>query len=175
MVETVLIRPMTPSDLADCLRIERATYPTPWTEGIFRDELGGPGRVYLVIEADGAVAGYAGLMLVIPEAHVTSVTVDPAYRSHGLGTRLMLQVVDEALRGGATSLTLEVRVSNLAAQALYHRFGMAPVGVRKNYYQDEDALVMWAHEIDGPEYGARIEAIRRAYSPFTVSEPPGSS
>ena len=161
MVETVLIRPMTRGDLAECLRIERATYPTPWTEGIFTDELTAVGRVYLVAEAEGVVAGYAGLLLVIPEAHVTSVTVDPVFRGRGLGTRLMLRLMDEALASGARSLTLEVRLSNLAAQALYHRFGMAPVGVRKKYYQDEDALVMWVHDIDGPEYRARLDEIRR--------------
>ncbi|HSL25112.1 MAG TPA: ribosomal protein S18-alanine N-acetyltransferase [Acidimicrobiia bacterium] len=161
MVETVLIRPMTRGDVAECLRIERATYPTPWTEGIFTDELTAVGRVYLVAEAEGVVAGYAGLLLVIPEAHVTSVTVDPVFRGRGLGTRLMLRLMDEALASGARSLTLEVRLSNLAAQALYHRFGMAPVGVRKKYYQDEDALVMWVHDIDGPEYRARLDEIRR--------------
>lgn len=161
MVETVLIRPMTRGDVAECLRIERATYPTPWTEGIFTDELTAVGRVYLVAETEGVVAGYAGLLLVIPEAHVTSVTVDPVFRGRGLGTRLMLRLMDEALASGARSLTLEVRLSNLAAQALYHRFGMAPVGVRKKYYQDEDALVMWVHDIDGPEYRARLDEIRR--------------
>ncbi|MDH3518576.1 MAG: ribosomal-protein-alanine N-acetyltransferase, partial [Acidimicrobiia bacterium] len=67
---------------------------------------------------------------------------------------------EAALAGGARSLTLEVRSSNKAAQALYRRFGMAPVGVRKQYYRDEDALIMWAHEIDGDDYTARLDGIR---------------
>lgn len=160
MVGTVLIRPMTTADVAACLRIEQATYPTPWTEGIFLDELAALARAYLVAELDGDIAGYGGLLLVLPEAHVTTVTVDPSRRGGGIGTRLMLELIDRALAAGTTSLTLEVRVSNRAAQALYRRFGMAPVGVRKDYYKDEDALVMWVHDIDGEEYQERLKQIR---------------
>ncbi len=162
MVETILIRALAEEDLDAIVEIERATYPTPWTEGIFRDELAAPGRIYLVAEADGEVAGYAGLMLVLPEAHVTSVTVDPKRRGSRIGTRLMLRISEEALAAGATSLTLEVRVSNRNAQALYQRFGMAPVGVRKRYYQDEDALVMWVHDIDSHAYRERLDEIGRS-------------
>ena len=162
MVETVLIRPLTLSDLPAILRIEQATYPTPWTEGIFRDELAAEGRIYLAAEEDGELVGYAGLMLVLPEAHVTSVTVDPQRRGSRIGTRLMLRISQEALAAGANSLTLEVRVSNRNAQALYQRFGMAPVGVRKRYYKDEDALVMWVHDIDSAGYRDRLEEIGRS-------------
>jgi ribosomal-protein-alanine N-acetyltransferase len=112
-----------------------------------------------VAEARAEVVGYSGLMLVLPEAHITSVTVDPQRRGSRIGTRLMLRMCQEALAAGANSLTLEVRVSNRNAQALYERFGMAPVGVRKRYYKDEDALVMWVHDIDGAEYRQRLEAI----------------
>lgn len=162
MVETILIRPLAEADLPSILRIEEATYPTPWTEGIFRDEMAAPGRVYLVAEADGEVVGYSGLMVILPEAHVTSVTVDPQRRGSRIGTRLMLRISQEALAAGANSLTLEVRVSNRNAQALYQRFGMAPVGIRKRYYKDEDALVMWVHDIDSPEYRERLDEIERS-------------
>lgn len=159
MVETVLIRPLVEADLPSILRIEQATYPTPWTEGIFRDELAAPGRVYLVAEENDEVVGYSGLMVILPEAHVTSVTVDPQRRGSRIGTRLMLRICQEALAAGANSLTLEVRVSNRNAQALYQRFGMAPVGVRKRYYKDEDALVMWVHDIDSDAYRERLDEI----------------
>lgn len=164
MVGTVVIRPMLAEDIEACLRIEQATYPTPWTEGIFKDELSATDRAYLVAESSGGVLGYGGLLLVIPEAHVTTVTVSPDHREGRVGTRLMLHLTSAALDAGATSLTLEVRVSNRQAQALYQRFGMAPVGVRKLYYRDEDALIMWVHDIDGDEYRARLDEIKMALS-----------
>ena len=78
----------------------------------------------------------------------------------GIGTRLVLAGIEAGLIAGGRSLTLEVRSSNRRAQDLYRRFGMGPVGVRKHYYRDEDAIIMWAHDIDGPEYRARLEGIR---------------
>jgi [ribosomal protein S18]-alanine N-acetyltransferase len=72
----------------------------------------------------------------------------------------MLALVDQALGVGARHLTLEVRLSNSSARGLYELFGFAPVGRRKNYYKDEDALVMWATDIDAIDYAGRIAAIR---------------
>lgn len=156
------IRPMEPADLDRVLALERAVYPQPWTEGIFRDELAAPGRIYLVADVDGELAGFAGMMVVAEDGHVTNIAVDPSRRRGGVATRLVLELVDRGLAAGARHLTLEVRASNRSAQRLYTRFGMAPVGVRKDYYVDEDALIMWATDIDRPEYAARIAAIRAA-------------
>lgn len=158
MVE--LVRRMTQGDIERCLVIEEQTYSMPWTETIFLDELVASGREYLVAEAEGAVVGYGGVMLVLPEAHITSLTVDSAQRGRAIGTRLMLALADEAREAGARSLTLEVRASNKNAQSLYTKFGMAPVGIRKRYYRDEDALIMWVHDIDRPEYSERLDSIR---------------
>lgn len=158
MVE--LVRIMTADDIARCLQIEEDTYATPWTEAIFREELIAPGRLYFVAEHEGSVVGYGGVMLVLPEAHVTSVTVDPVWRGRSLGTRLMIALADAARSAGAKSLTLEVRTSNKNAQSLYSKFGMVPVGIRKRYYRDEDALIMWVHDIDRPEYSERLDSIR---------------
>ena len=152
---------MSEADIGDCLRIEEATYPVPWTEGIFRDELVAEGRTYLVAEGPDGIAGYGGLMVVLPDAHITSVTVDPAWQGRNIGTRLMLELASAARSAGAASLTLEVRISNRKAQALYTKFGMVPVGVRKLYYRDEDALIMWAHDVDSDHYQERLDSIRR--------------
>jgi len=155
------IRPMLLSDLPGVHRLECATFPQPWSEGVFRDELGQSGRSYFVAVADsGEVAGYAGLLQVADEAHVTTIAVTSEARGRKLGTRLMVCLIDAALDGEAKHLTLEVRSSNRSAQELYRRFGMAPVGVRKSYYGDEDALIMWVHEIDQAQFGARLEKIR---------------
>ena len=76
------------------------------------------------------------------------------------------------MRRGSRNLTLEVRVSNHGAQALYQQFGFKPAGIRKNYYQEtnEDALVMWAEDIDAPEYRTRLEAIEARIPGTTVVE-----
>lgn len=157
----LMLRPMHLEDLPIVVALERATYPQPWSEQIFRDELAQVSRHYLVAEDESSrVVGFAGVMLVAEEAHITTVAVDASVRGRQIGTRLMLALVDHAISAGARHLTLEVRVSNTAAQELYRRFGMAPVGFRKNYYGTEDALVMWANDLDRPEYGQRLAAIR---------------
>ena len=161
VTDVIDIRPMLPSDIPGVYRLESATFPQPWSEGVFRDELTQPGRSYFVaVDDSGEMAGYAGLLQVADEAHVTTIAVTSEVRGRKLGTRLMLRLVDAALAGGAKHLTLEVRTTNRSAQELYRRFGLGPVGMRKSYYGDEDALIMWAHEIDQPEYGARLEEIR---------------
>ena len=155
-----VIRRMTMDDLQAVLALERAIYPDPWSEHIFREELATDGRVYLVAVVDGVIVGYAGLMLIGDDGHVTTVAVDRGARGHRLGTQLLLDLVERALVGGVRHLTLEVRTSNRTAQRLYTRFGMAPVGVRKDYYRDEDALIMWANDIDSAEYRVRLDTIR---------------
>ncbi len=154
------IRPMTPEDISAVAELEVAIYPQPWSIGVFQDELRQDGRIYRVATVDGAVMGYGGMMVVVDDAHVTTLAVDPSARRHRLGTRLMLELVEAGLARGARHLTLEVRMSNIGAQRLYSRFGMAPVGVRKDYYRDEDALIMWATDIDADDYVRRIEEIK---------------
>lgn len=159
-VSSVLLRAMTLDDVDAALDLEQRVYRQAWSRQVFLDELSQASRRYLAADVDATLAGYGGVMLVGEEAHITTVVVDPARRQARVGTRLMLGLVDHALDEGAEALTLEVRVSNEAAQALYRRFGMAPVGVRKQYYRDEDALIMWVHDIGGPDYAARLQSIR---------------
>ena len=86
------------------------------------------------------------------EAHVTNVLVAPEHRRKGVARRLMVALIEAAVDAGATHLTLEVRTRNAAARALYSSLGLAPVGVRPRYYGDDDALIMWVHDIDDPQY-----------------------
>ncbi len=157
---TLVIRPMSDGDVAAVVALEQLIYPQPWSLGVFRSELRENGRVYRVATLGGRLVGYGGMMLVADDAHVTTLAVDPGARRHRVGTQLMLELVDAGLAHGARHLTLEVRMSNKGAQHLYAKFGMAPVGVRKDYYRDEDALIMWATDIDSPEYAARLADIR---------------
>ena len=131
--------------LRSVLRIEAQVYPRPWSLALFMSELGlRSSRCYVVARVGGSVVGYAGLMLTGDDAHVTTIAVDPEWQRHKIGTRLLVFLARESLRRGARNLTLEVRVSNEPAQAMYRQFGFKPAGIRKGYYQDtnEDALVM---------------------------------
>jgi ribosomal-protein-alanine N-acetyltransferase len=113
------------------LRIEAMVYPRPWSLGLFMSELAlKTTRSYLVAKVGSEVVGYAGLMITGSDGHVTTVAVDPAWHRNGIGTRLMLGLSDAAIARGCTGLTLEVRVSNTGAQAMYRRFGFAPAGIR---------------------------------------------
>jgi ribosomal-protein-alanine N-acetyltransferase len=144
------------------LRIEAQVYPRPWSLSLFLGELTLRGtRSYVVARAGGDVIGYGGLMVTGEDAHVTTLAVDPAWRRRRVGTRLLAHLARVAVERGARHLTLEVRVSNAAAQALYRGFGFCPEGVRRNYYVEtnEDALIMWAHEIDTPGYAERLAAL----------------
>lgn len=170
--ETVVVSPMRRRHLPSVLRIERQVYPRPWTMGLYLGELALPAsRLYIVARRANRVVGYGGFMLSFDECHVTTVAVDPVLHGGGIGTRLMLILASRAVAKGAVSMTLEVRMSNKPAQELYRRFGFAPAGVRKGYYAEvnEDALVMWAHDIDQPGYGRRLAEIEaRLGGPFRV-------
>ncbi|MFN2607975.1 MAG: ribosomal protein S18-alanine N-acetyltransferase [Acidimicrobiales bacterium] len=156
--------PMRRRHLRSVLRIEAQVYPRPWSISLFVSELAlRSTRAYWVARVDGAVVGYCGLMITVDDGHVTTLAVDPAWHRRTIGSRLLLTLAREAVRRGATALTLEVRMSNVAAQELYRRFGFRPAGVRKKYYVEtnEDALVMWADDVDTPAYQARLDEIER--------------
>lgn len=108
------------------------------------------------------IAGYVGLWFVVDEAHITSIGTRELDRRKGIGELLVLASVELAVRRGATMVTLETRVSNAPAQALYVKYGFREVGVRKGYYTDnrEDALVMTTPNITKPEYQQRFGQLR---------------
>jgi ribosomal-protein-alanine N-acetyltransferase len=154
--------PMRRRHLRSVLRIEAQVYPRPWSLSLFVSELAlRASRLYAVARVNGVVAGYAGVMFAGEDAHVTTIAVDPAWHRHKVGTRLLLHLARSSIERGAHHLTLEVRVSNEAAQSLYRGFGFKPAGIRRNYYVEtnEDALVMWAENIDAPDYGALLDDI----------------
>ncbi len=169
----VVIGSMRRRHLRGVLRIEQQVYPRPWSMGLFMSELGfRSGRVYLVAKVDGVVVGYGGVMLVQDDGHITTLAVDPAWHRHGIGSRLLLALGDAAIERGIRNLTLEVRMDNRPAQELYRRFGFVPAGVRKGYYVEtnEDALVMWANDVDGDEHEARAAALASTIRGRTVHE-----
>jgi ribosomal-protein-alanine N-acetyltransferase len=148
--------------LRGVMAIERQVYPRPWSPNLFLSEMNeSRNRCYLVARLDREVVGYGGLICYGEEAHVTNVAVDPLrHRSH-IGSRLLHDLILASVEMGAEAVSLEVRVTNWAAQRLYGRFGFRPVGVRKNYYQEinEDALIMWLDGVRTPEYRAKLRAL----------------
>ncbi len=161
---TVDISPMRRRHLRSVLRIEAQVYPRPWSLSLFMSELAlRTSRAYAVARVNGFVVGYAGMMLAGDDAHITTIAVDPEWHRYKIGTRLMLHLVRDAIRRDARHVTLEVRVSNAPAQAMYRKFGFRPAGIRKNYYAEtnEDALVMWADDVDTSEYTRRLAKLER--------------
>jgi [ribosomal protein S18]-alanine N-acetyltransferase len=169
----VQLVPMRRRHLRSVLRIEAQFYPRPWSLPLFMSELNlRDSRVYYVARVEGAVVGYCGLMLVDEDAHITNIAVDPAWHRHQIGTRLLLNAARQAVARGATRLTLEVRISNTGAQALYRKFAFETAGVRKNYYAEsrEDALIMWAYGLTTDAYHERLAAIEAALTGSTMIE-----
>jgi [ribosomal protein S18]-alanine N-acetyltransferase len=138
------IRRLTYADLPQVIAIERRAFPTPWSLAMFVLELSKPGGVCLAARRDGGLVGYLICSRYDTVWHVMNVAVDPDVRRSGVATTLLLELLDRVGDDGAR-FTLEVRTSNLAAIALYERFGFRAAGRRRAYYHDnrEDALIMW--------------------------------
>src|SRR5438874_9888469 len=148
--------------LKGVMAIERRVYPRPWSPNLFLAEMNEPrDRLYLAAREGREVVGYGGMMVTGEEAHITTIAVDPDHHRRKIGTRLLYELIQGGLGLGATAASLEVRVTNWGAQSMYSRFGFAPVGVRKNYYQEtnEDAVIMWVDQIRTPEYRRRLERL----------------
>jgi [ribosomal protein S18]-alanine N-acetyltransferase len=146
----VNIRPMTLDDLADVVALDAISFNLPWPERSFRYELtqnpNASAWVAEVTAADGSqrIAGMIVVWLIIDEAHIGTIAVHPDFRHRGIGQKLLAHTLLVCHARGALSAFLEVRRSNLGAQALYRRFGFEVIGERRRYYHDngEDALLM---------------------------------
>jgi len=171
----VRIEPMRMADLPEVEAIERASFTTPWPPNAYRSELS-ENRLasYLVARIGDRVVGYAGMWLMVDEAHITTFAVHPSWRRRRIGERLLLAMLDLAATRRAREATLEVRVSNLAARRLYEKYGFRPVGVRPRYYSDdgEDALVMTTEPLASPSMQRRLAALRAALEAEAEAPPP---
>ncbi|MGI9225781.1 MAG: ribosomal protein S18-alanine N-acetyltransferase [Woeseiaceae bacterium] len=140
-----ITRVMAHEDLPQVSDIERRSYEFPWSHGVFRDCLLA-GYYCLVLERGGRVAGYGILSVAAGEAHILNLCVDPNYRAHGYGERLLNQILLQARSANVREIFLEVRPSNRTALALYRKKGFHQVANRPAYYQAqegrEDAAVL---------------------------------
>ncbi len=140
-----LIRPMGIDDVPEVARLEQASYPFPWSEGVIRDSVR-VGYLCNVMEIDVILAGYSIMAAGAGEAHLLNLCVRESFRHRGLGTRLLQRVFAQAAQADARVIFLEVRPSNQAAIRLYLAHDCVQIGVRRGYYQAhegrEDAVVM---------------------------------
>jgi ribosomal-protein-alanine N-acetyltransferase len=168
----VSIEPMGLDDLPTVQAIEEASFTTPWPPHAYRSEIE-TNRLaqYIVARVGGEVVAYAGMWMMVDEAHITTFAVHPRWRRQRIGERLLLTLLDLARGRRAREATLEVRLSNLPARRLYEKYGFRPVGLRPRYYSDdnEDALIMTTEWLDMPRMQARIERLRAVLE--TAPEP----
>ncbi|GIV04985.1 MAG: ribosomal-protein-alanine acetyltransferase [Fimbriimonadales bacterium] len=162
--ETLTIERMTEAHLPEVMRIEREVFMPGWSEEAFRNDLRNPAALYLILRLNSTIVAYAGMWIVIDEAHITNVAVKPEYRGRKFAQRLIHRLLSIARERGCVKAFLEVRVSNTPAQKLYEKFGFRPVAVRAKYYDNfEDALIMWLEGLDTPEYGQRLQTIEQEF------------
>lgn len=122
------------------------------------------------------IVGFAGLWLMVDEAHITTIATHPDYRRRGLGELLLTSLIDIAYDIGARQVTLEVRVTNGIAQNLYRKYGFREEGVRRRYYSDnqEDALIMWTEDIMSNHYRERYFHLTQALAARLATEGDGT-
>jgi ribosomal-protein-alanine N-acetyltransferase len=138
------IRKMRVEDLERVLEIERISFSNPWSRNAFLYEIESDVSYPWVIEMDDKIVGYSIHWLILDEAHLSNIAVDPLFRRRGIGRFILEKVIESVKKMGARFLTLEVRVSNTNAISLYTKMNFKVVGIRKNYYTNpvEDAFIM---------------------------------
>ena len=155
--DTVVVRPAELRDVHDIRQIDSQVYPTPWSQALTIEQITGRSRVHLVAQHNHRVVGHGGIALLDGDAHITTVAIDPSHQRRGLGSVLVTHLFRAAEANGCDAVTLEVRVSNHGAIALYEKHGLESAGIRPGYYADdgEDAMIMWSKR--GGEAARRVE------------------
>jgi ribosomal-protein-alanine N-acetyltransferase len=152
--KALLIEPMTQGDLSAVLRIEDVSFSTSWPSNAFSTEIRDNKLAhYFTGRLGGQIVAYGGIWVILEDSHVTTIAVHPDHRGLKLGEEMLIKLLDEAIAQGASWITLEVR-----------EYGFTTVSTRRGYYSDngENALVMWAGNLKGELYGARLRALRAA-------------
>ncbi len=146
-----MIRRMRETDLSGAAELERRYFSMPWSRKQLQESLENPDYLFLVLETDGKIAGYAGLVQVMDEGDITNVVLAEESRGMGLGKALVRALLEEGQKRGIREFTLEVRVSNTCAIHVYEELGFVKEGIRKRFYEkpSEDAWIMWKRDGSG--------------------------
>jgi [ribosomal protein S18]-alanine N-acetyltransferase len=181
------VQPMTARDIPAVMDIEFVAFSAPWSARAYEYEIHHNEMAnYFVARTNHAapahrsflqrwlgrddpidenpLVGYAGFWMMVDEAHISTIATHADWRRRGVGELLMVSMLERAIEIDAHMMTLEARVSNIGAQALYRKFGFEIVGVRKKYYSDngEDALIMSTLAISTAEYQRRLQELKSA-------------
>jgi len=153
-IRLVRIDKMSKADVPRVMEIELASFTSPWHESAYLSEINNRSAYYIVARLEDKIVGYAGMWVIMDEAHITTIAVAPECRGMRIGEQILIALLEESIRRGALRATLEVRMSNKTAQNLYLKYGFSPVAIRRGYYSDnnEDALVMWIDDMCSPQY-----------------------
>ncbi|MCI8531761.1 MAG: ribosomal protein S18-alanine N-acetyltransferase [Lachnospiraceae bacterium] len=146
-----MIRRMQQADLAGAAELESRYFSMPWSQKQLQESLENPDYLFLVLEREGKVAGYAGLIQAAEEGDITNVVLAEECRGAGLGKALVAALLEEGEKRGIREFTLEVRVSNTLAVHVYEALGFVKEGIRKRFYEkpSEDAWIMWRRDGSG--------------------------
>ena len=162
LAQPITVERMKRGDLPRVMEIERQCFATPWHESAYLTELSNRSAYYVAGWADDELVGYAGLWIILDEAHITTIGVDPTRRGRKIGEQLLVAMLDEAIARGARRVTLEVRERNHVAQNLYRKYGFTPAAIRRGYYSDnnENAVVMWISDTRDPGYQEKLRGLK---------------
>ena len=166
LVQPVVIQRMQRGDVPRVMEIEKQCFSSPWHESAYLTELVNRSAYYIVASVDDKIVGYAGMWVIMDEAHITTIGVDPEYRGRKIGEQILVAILEESQRRGARRATLEVRQSNQLAQNLYQKYGFKPAAIRRGYYSDnnEDAIIMWVDDMLSSRYQDQFKELKKSLS-----------
>ena len=166
-MQAIRIEPMTREHVDGVLAVEEACFSIPWTrEDFVREVEENKMAIYCVAVCQERVIGFAGMWHIINEGHITNIAVLEEFRRHKVGERLLLSLFQIALEKEMIGITLEVRMGNAPAQAMYAKHGFKAEGIRKKYYAEtgEDAIIMWKYfPAAQPENDAAVTGEGRSF------------
>ena len=173
MVVLTRIEKMQREDMQRVMELDKQSFNTPWHESAYLTELANSSAYYIVARIGERIVGYSGMWVIMDEAHITTVAVEPKTRGKKVGEQLLISTLEEAARRGARRVTLEVREHNEVAQRLYRKYGFAPASIRRGYYTDngEDAVVMTIYDLLSPTYQANFRRLKRLLTEQAEREP----
>ncbi|MCY6485656.1 ribosomal protein S18-alanine N-acetyltransferase [Clostridium aestuarii] len=147
-MNNIMVYDINENFIMDVLKINTLCFNPPWSLTTLKSEIENKFSKYIVVKQNDKVIGYAGIWIIIDEAHITSIAVHPEYRCIGAGDILIKKVIDICKLRKIPAITLEVRENNIPAINLYKKYGFSQEGLRKNYYSDNtNAILMWKKDV----------------------------